>query len=127
MTFNLPKGMQKCLSLASAFACGVFLGMCFITLIPVSHYSWEKVLMKNGHYQIDSNITTNQNLEEHQPSGTQAFPWSEFIILLGFTTIFIVEVAEAQYQGEEQSTLKTIQPEKGIYVIYYNILTFPTL
>ena len=74
------------LKLANSFACGVFLAMCIISLVPASSSSWEKVLQPK-HEDGDMH-----QKHESTRSKLNIFPWSGFLTLVGFTIIFVIEV-----------------------------------
>ena len=83
------------LKLANSFACGVFLAMCIISLVPASSSSWKKVLQpkhKDGDmYEMHGSAETELNI----------FPWSEFLTLVGFTIIFVIEVFQGTHSKNE--------------------------
>ena len=81
---NLSKGTQTCLSFANSFACGVFLAMCLISLIPSSNSTWKQILTHK----------TNEDSNEMMKDLTTIFPWSEFLTLIGFTVIFGIDVLQ---------------------------------
>ena len=94
-TLTLSNKTQVCLSLANAFACGVFLAMCVVNLIPSSNATWQRILS----FPITdiSNKTQNSkdkynNHENDQHGSSRMFPWSEFLTLVGFTIIFVIEM-----------------------------------
>ena len=94
-TLTLSNKTQVCLSLANAFACGVFLAMCVVNLIPSSNATWQRILS----FPITdiSNKTQNSkdkynNHENDQHGASRMFPWSEFLTLVGFTIIFVIEM-----------------------------------
>ena len=94
-TLTLSNKTQVCLSFANAFACGVFLAMCVVNLIPSSNATWQRILsIKTADI---SNKTQNSNdkygnHEETQHWASRMFPWSEFLTLVGFTIIFVIEM-----------------------------------
>ena len=94
-TLTLSNKTQVCLSLANAFACGVFLAMCVVNMIPSSNANWQRILsIKNTDI---SNTTQNSNdkygnHEKNQHGASRMFPWSEFLTLVGFTIIFVIEM-----------------------------------
>ena len=83
------------LKLANSFACGVFLAMCIISLVPASSSSWKKVLQPK---HMDGDMT-----EMHESAKTELniFPWSEFLTLVGFTIIFVIEVFQETHSRDE--------------------------
>ena len=85
------------LKLANSFACGVFLAMCIISLVPASSSSWKKVLQPK---HKDGDMT-----EMHESSKTELniFPWSEFLTLVGFTVIFMIEVFQGTHSRNEHN------------------------
>ena len=83
------------LKVASSFACGVFLAMCIISLVPASSSSWKKVLQPK-HEDGDLNQMQESTRSEFNP-----FPWSEFLTLVGFTTIFVIEVFQGTHSRNE--------------------------
>ena len=92
---NLSKRTQICLKFANSFACGVFLAMCIINLVPASSSSWKKILepRKNDEHMSDKNNSAETEL--------QIFPWSEFITLVGFTIIFVIEIFQGSQNKNE--------------------------
>ena len=111
---NLSKGMQTCLSFANSFSCGVFLAMCLINLIPSSNSTWRKILTKNINESANHIQLNDQNSEHNTHYPTHMFPWSEFITLLWFTIIFIIEVLEGGREGEEYSITINRKNQTGI-------------
>ena len=94
-TLTLSNKTQVCLSFANAFACGVFLAMCVVNLIPSSNATWQRIL-SNTINDI-SNKTQNSHdkhngHENNQHVASRMFPWSEFLTLVGFTIIFVIEM-----------------------------------
>ena len=83
------------LKLANSFACGVFLAMCIISLVPASSSSWKKVLQPK---RKDGDMN-----EMHESAKTEfnIFPWSEFLTLVGFTIIFVIEVFQGTHSKNE--------------------------
>ena len=89
------------LKVASSFACGVFLAMCIISLVPASSSSWKKVLQPK-HEDGDLNQMQESTRSEFNP-----FPWSEFLTLVGFTMIFVIEVFRRSPNRKESVTRNT--------------------
>ena len=98
------------LKLASSFACGVFLAMCIISLVPASRSSWEKVLQPK-HEDGDLN-----QMHEGTRSELNPFPWSEFLTLVGFTIMFVIQVFRRS-QNRKENSVKDNTNTGNIYEI----------
>ena len=98
------------LKLANSFACGVFLAMCIISLVPASSSSWKKVLQPK-HKDGDMN-------EMHESAKTELniFPWSEFLTLVGFTIMFVIQVFRRS-QNRKENSVKDNTNTGNIYKI----------
>ena len=81
----MSKRTKICLKFANSFGCGVFLAMCIINLVPASSSSWKKILESKKNDSMDK-MHTNTETE------LQIFPWSEFLTLVGFTIILVIEI-----------------------------------
>ena len=106
--------MKTCLSFANAFACGVFLAMCLTSLVPASSSMWRKILNNNsGEYP--NNMTLNDQ-NQNQNSVLYSFPWGEFLTLLGFTTIFVIEVLQGTSEVNTCNDSISRKPQLGNYL-----------
>ena len=83
------------LKLANSFACGVFLAMCIISLVPASSSSWKKVLQPK---HKDGAIN---GMHDSAKTELDIFPWSEFLTLVGFTITFVIEVFQRNQSKKE--------------------------
>ena len=98
---QLSKRTKICLKFANSFGCGVFLAMCIINLVPASSSSWKKIL--------ESKKSESMNeMHESAETGLQIFPWSEFLTLVGFTIILVIEIFHGNHNKKEVS-----RPSKG--------------
>ena len=84
------------LKFANSFACGVFLAMCIISLVPASSSAWKKVLEPNKH-------ETMNEIPHSTKTELSIFPWSELLTLIGFTTIFVIEIFQGSQNRKERS------------------------
>ena len=100
------------LKLANSFACGVFLAMCIISLVPASSSSWKKVLQPK-HKDGDMN-----EMHESARSKLKDFPWSEFFTLVGFTMIFVIEVFRRSKNRKE--SVNSVKDNTNTGNIYKN-------
>ena len=98
---QLSKRSKICLKFANSFGCGVFLAMCIINLVPASSSSWKKILESKKNDSMDK-MHTNAETE------LKIFPWSEFLTLVGFTIILVIEIFHGSQNKKEVS-----RPSKG--------------
>ena len=97
----MSKRTKICLKFANSFGCGVFLAMCIINLVPASSSSWKKIL--------ESKKSESMNkMHESAETELQIFPWSEFLTLVGFTIILVIEIFHGSQNKKEVS-----RPSKG--------------
>ena len=109
--------MKTCLSFANAFACGVFLAMCIISLIPASSSMWRKILNSHsGEHPINMKLN-DQRRNQNQSSTLFLFPWGEFLTLLGFTIIFLIEVLQGTSEVKEYDASPSRKLQSGNYFV----------
>lgn len=85
-----------CLKFANSFGCGVFLAMCIINLVPASSLSWKKILESKKNGSMDK-------MHASAETEVQIFPWSEFLTLVGFTIILVIEIFHGGQNKKEVS------------------------
>ena len=110
-TLNLSRGMKTCLSFANAFACGVFLAMCIISLVPASSAMWRKILQSQNNEHLNDTKDSLQHQKEN--SALHLFPWGEFLTLLGFTAIFLIEVLQGTSEVNEYDNSTSTKNQSG--------------
>jgi hypothetical protein len=71
----------KILSYGNSVACGAFLAMCFLHLVPQMEHKWKTVL---GNMSSTSDIMDNSQ-EHHE------FPMGPLLLLVSFTMMFFIE------------------------------------
>ena len=79
--------------------------MCLVNLVPASNDTWGKLTVKNNNDSVHHVQSKSQNSAKHMRHTTYLFPWSEFIMLLGFTAIFVIEVLEGGRNIEESNSI----------------------
>ena len=79
--------------------------MCLVTLVPASYNTWGKLPVKNANDSVHFVRSNDQNNAKNMLHTKYLFPWSEFIMLLGFTAIFIIEVLEGGRDFEESDRI----------------------
>ena len=97
----MSKRSKICLKFANSFGCGVFLAMCIINLVPASSSSWKKILESKKNESMD-------RMHASAETELQIFPWSEFLTLVGFTIILVIEIFHGSQNKKEVS-----RPSKG--------------
>ena len=73
--------------------------MCIISLIPASSSAWKKVMEPKKTKDMDE-------MAHSTKTELSTFPWSEFLTLIGFTTIFVIEIFQSSQNktGRSDST-----------------------
>lgn len=88
-----PK-VQKVMSAANAFSCGVFAAMVVISMIPGSQLAWEQAVSESDTV-IDAESTEKIESvvegEDSSSSHKMKFPWNGVVLLAGFTTFMALE------------------------------------
>ena len=115
-SLSLSRGMKTCLSFANSFACGVFLAMCIISLVPASSSMWRKILNHNRGEHPNNMTLDDQNHNQNQNYALYLFPWGEFLTLLGFTIIFMIEVLQGTSEVKEYDASPSRKPQSGNYL-----------
>jgi hypothetical protein len=75
---------------------------------------WRKILNHHSAEHPHNMELDDQN--QNQSSVLYLFPWGEFLTLLGFTIIFMIEVLQGTSEVEEYDVLPSRNPQSGNYL-----------